>query len=175
MRKFLIVIASLPLLLLVYIAVLNLLPDEQLSPQAAAWLTSDRPLPTKEQNSYYLIWGLAAPVGVSMREYGEARVDKIVQADSEKPVDGIYGDERYLPDGFDPSANIEATGISDLCDLSEMYCLDSYKAGLESLLSQDDNALLLERYRALISLPHYQSITPAGIRTPFPSYSLLIA
>ena len=174
MRKLLIVIVSLLALPLVYIGVLHLLPDEELSPQAAAWLENDGVVPNKEENSHYLLLGIEAPAGSSIREYGEARIEKIVQVESEGLQHDLYDDELYLPDGFDHDAQIEAVGMGGLCELSEGNCLDAYHSDVEVLLTQGDNALLLERYRELSSLQHYQSVAPIGLYTPFPRYHLLI-
>ena len=175
MRKLLLVIFSLLALPLVYIGALHLLPDEELSPLAAAWLKSDGAVLDKEENSYYLIWGIEAPVGVSMREYGEARVEKIVQVDSESLQHDLGDDDYYQPDGFDNGAQIDTEGMARLCELGEENCLDAYHSDAEFLFSQGDNALLLERYTVLSSLQHYQGIESMGINTPFPPFYRLIS
>lgn len=170
MRKLLIVIALLPLLLLSYIGIINLLPDEELSSGAAAWLASDSTVPPKEENSHYLLWGLEAPADVSMWEYGEAVVENIVQSDA--PPSDFSNYESYLPDGFDNGARINTVGMGMLCELSQDYCLDVYRSGVDALLAQGDNALLLERYREMSALQHYHSVEPMDAYT-IPPFSPL--
>lgn len=166
-------IVAIPFILLLYVVVLHLLPDEALSPGAAAWLQLERVAVPKEQNSHYLILGMEAPAGVDSREYGEARVERIVTVERERPRREDENQDHYLPDGYAQEVQIERATLNNLCNPVEEYCIERYRSGADALFAQGDNALLLARYRVLRGLAHYQTIEPVGLYTPFPRLALL--
>ncbi len=169
MRKFLKVVFLILLLPVIYIAVLHLLPDEELSAGAREWLMAEPITVPKEQNSYYLLWGLDAPSNVDMREYGEARVARIIEVETSGT--GYKAD--YHPAGFDETKQVKAVGLNDLCASDKESCLEEYRKNAESLLEEGDNGLLLDRYRDLSTLVSYRIQAPAGLYTPYMNFTQL--
>ena len=166
------VISFIVISLFLYVGVLNVLPDKALSPSATAWLQHDGEAVPIGQNSHYLLWGLNAPAGVSMREYGEAVVEAMVQAGDKIYLSDIDADESYFPEAYDRSMEIHAVGLGDWCKPSERFCLDEYGSSAAKRLLQGDNALLLERYRKMSKLQYYHKIEPLGVNS-IPYYSPL--
>lgn len=171
MRQFLKIVLFILLLPVIYLVVINLLPDEELSAGAKEWLKPEPITVPKEQNSYYLLWGLDAPVGVDMWEYGEARVARIIAVESS----GGSADADYMPSGYDENDLIKAKGIMDSCSPVQKLCLDIYQNNVMRLLDEGNNRLLLERYRELIAQSYYQRVSPHGLYTPIPPLAVLRA
>ncbi|MEN8170370.1 MAG: hypothetical protein ABFS08_09130 [Pseudomonadota bacterium] len=165
MRKFLKIVLFILLLPVIYLVVINLLPDEELSAGAKEWLKPEPITVPKEQNSYYLMWGLDAPADVDMQEYGEAVVDGMVQAGDKLHRYDPDASESYLPEAYDHDARIRAVGLGDRCKVTERFCLDEYRRSADKVLTQGDNILLLERYLAISNLMHYRRVEPVGINS----------
>lgn len=175
MRKFILYsIISVFALISLYVLTFNLFLNEKLHPKAAAWLEMEQVSIPPGQNSHYLLWGLDAPSGFSMREYGEAMVEYLVKAQNEShgkvPNTGISS----VPEAYKDSRRIEPDGMDGFCEPSEGYCLEQYRDELPALLEMENNALLLMRYRKLIRLEHYQSIEEQFLTTPFVHFATLL-
>lgn len=173
MRKLLKILLFLLLIPLTYLLLINLLPDEELSAGAKEWLQPEPETVSKEENSYYLLWGLDAPVGVDMREYGEAVVEGLISYGIEKPLYGEDMNELYLPEGYEHDKRIKAEGLSGLCSPVEGYCLNGLNTMAGELLLKGNNALLLKRYRKLGALNQYQTVDSYTLRYTWPNYSTL--
>ncbi|MDH5784716.1 MAG: hypothetical protein OEZ16_03805 [Chromatiales bacterium] len=171
MRILLKVVLFILLLPIIYLVVINLLPDEELSAGAKEWLKPEPITVPKDQNSYYLLWGLDAPVGVDMREYGEARVARI----GEVEASGAGAASDYMPAGYKESDLIKTKGVMELCSPINELCLERYQRDGMKVLQEGVNPLLLDRYRQLIAQPHYQRVSPHGLYTPIVPLGVLRA
>lgn len=153
------------------IVLLHLLPDEELLPGAAAWL-EERPVTVPaENNAYYYIWGLEAPRGVDPMEYGRERVDYVQRylADEQNAHTSLSEFE-VLPDGFDHAAALSTDALPQTCKLLEQRCLEAVSDSDALALGQETNAELLQRYQALIAMPHQQEVEPFVFNAPIPPY-----
>lgn len=172
MRKILQLLIALLFIAIAYLVVINLLPDEELTAGARKWLAAEPVSVPKEQNSYYLLWGLDAPADVDMREYGDATVAKIIKINKKAADNNNMSD--YDPDGFGETGRIEVVGIDELCEPGTTYCLDEYRQVLNGLLAAGQNALFLQRYRELSSSAHYKNVIPLENYRPIPHISSLL-
>ncbi len=170
MRKLLIFVAAIPAFIVCYLIVVTLLPDDELTSGARQWLKQDRVGMPKAQNSYPLLWGLDAPVDVDMQEYGEAVLEKVIENAMNMNVPAY----EYFPDGFNHTHRIEAIGISELCTPDKVYCVDEYRKDAEESLADASNALLLQRYREMSSLPGYMNTTLSVNSVALPRISPLM-
>lgn len=136
--------------------------DEDLKPEAIAFVDfSDDDVPA-EQNGFFAWVGLTVPIGADPHTRGlqiVAQINEWVDTAPHELVDkDIY---------VEPSA-LQFTGtLSGLCSRDMTGCLDRYRAKTPDIDQWvRENRILLDRYRALYGYPHFRETIKPRFGTP---------
>ncbi len=151
------------------LGVLHLLPDEELLPGAAAWLADEVPPFPDEENAHLHLWGFAAARGEAPLTRGRKVITVLQQPDP------AWMDMDPPPRAIGNADGVQPAGLDELCDPLNDDCLAVYRNDISAVLAREDNALLLERYRALLTVPHYRKVERPYLKMPSPPYGKAIA
>lgn len=140
--------------------------DEELKPEAAAYVQLPKPRFADGENAYFAFMGFLAPAGAQPHAVGREIIAAYETALAKNPFLDTFKADDYLK-----GAKLSVQGKPESCDPGKERCLDRYLAD-EALFRQllSDNQVLLERYRALYSYPHFEETATPGIAAPIAGF-----
>jgi hypothetical protein len=152
--------------LCVALAVINAF-DEELSPEAAAYLAPEKTAVPDARNAYLALLGIDARPGTPPHQAGRKRLDAMAAAFAADP---LVGDVPSLSGEKNPLA---ASGAYAGCK-GTSSCLRDVAGDDGARAFVETNGLLLKRYRELLDYPEFSDAVPPSAFGTFPLYPPLL-
>ncbi|MBI5612707.1 MAG: hypothetical protein HY942_06555 [Gammaproteobacteria bacterium] len=151
------VVIGVPLLLMAINAV-----DQDLKPEVIAFADLSNDEVPEKDNGYFAWVGLAAPIGENPHALGVKIIAQVNEQLDSIPMEMIEMDTLF------GSQQLKFRGnMSGLCGRDSAGCLDRYRSKIGDIRSAlHDNQILLKRYRALYTYPHFRETVLPRIHAP---------
>ena len=151
--------------LCVALAVINAF-DEELSPEAAAYLAPEKTAVPDARNAYLALLGTEAGPGTRPHEAGRKRLDALAAAIAADPLVGDVPNLQVENPLTAAGAYAGCKGTSSC--LQDVARDDGARAFVEA------NGPLLQRYRELLNYPEFSDAVPSSAFGTFPLYPPLL-
>jgi len=146
--------------------------DDQLLPDAKAWMEPEKQTCSRKDNGYYYLTGSLAPEGEDPYRVGMELVDSYVKFSAAHGV--LDNDTPFEFDQAKFKFNIE-DDVKNICDPAKTECLPEYLKHEKSIDEmKSKNRELLERYDNFYSYTCFQTIGRPHPARPLPSGAVIM-